>query len=43
MKYRGKLPDGNKLLEADDIIKLKRCILGAKVFFLGGGTVHSFF
>ncbi|KAJ7381674.1 Glycogen [starch] synthase, liver [Desmophyllum pertusum] len=26
----GKLPDGNKLLEADEIIKLKRCILGAK-------------
>ena len=30
-KNRGKLPDGSKLLEADDIIKLKRCILGAKV------------
>lgn len=28
---RGKLPDSSKLLEADDIIKLKRCILGAKV------------
>ncbi|XP_029199866.1 glycogen [starch] synthase-like [Acropora muricata] len=26
----GKLPDSSKLLEADDIIKLKRCILGAK-------------
>lgn len=26
----GSLPDGNTLLEADDIIKLKRCILGAK-------------
>lgn len=28
---RGKLPDGAKLLDADEIIKLKRCILGAKV------------
>ena len=27
----GSLPDGNTLLEADDIIKLKRCILGTKV------------
>lgn len=32
MSYnRGKLPDGAKLLDADEIIKLKRCILGAKV------------
>lgn len=32
MSYnRGKLPDGTKLLDADEIIKLKRCILGAKV------------
>ena len=33
LQNRGKLPDGNKLLEGDDIIKLKRCILGAKVSF----------
>lgn len=31
MENRGQLPDGNKLLEADEIIKLKRCILGTKV------------
>ena len=33
-EIRGKLPDGSKLLEADEIIKLKRCILGAKVTLL---------
>ena len=28
---RGKLPDTSKLMTADDIVRLKRCILGAQV------------
>lgn len=37
----GSLPDGNTLLEADDIIKLKRCILGAKRPSLPAIVTHN--
>lgn len=37
----GSLPDGNTLLEADDIIKLKRCILGTKRPSLPAIVTHN--